>query len=95
MTIFGSDPSFYAGETIDREIESLVRYYQTEGFLNVSITGSVASANDGGETVALEYLIVEGPATKIGTVTVLIAVCGIVPHGLRLPGDAVEEAEPQ
>ena len=59
-TFSGDEPAFFSEDNMNKEVESLLRFYRKEGFLNASVQGFVSEQDDAAETVELTYDIEEG-----------------------------------
>ncbi len=66
--ILQNEPFLYSRQALKDDIASLVRYYQTEGFLDVSIEEPVLDADPGGNTVSILIKIVEGDPILVDSI---------------------------
>ena len=66
-TFSSEEPAYFSADNMNAETESLVRFYQTEGFLGAVVTGKISERDDDGETVELLFSIIEGDSVCLGS----------------------------
>lgn len=80
----GGEEFLYGEEAVARDAKRLQRFYQQEGFLNVSVTHGVYDVDDADQKVAVAFRIAEGGPVLVGRVRWRIARAGAADS--RSPG---------
>ncbi len=77
-TFSGDEPSLFSEENLISEADAIVRFYQEEGFIDVSVQGSVMGRDDDSRSVELLYTITEADSVVVGSVTMQFGNAGTV-----------------
>jgi outer membrane protein insertion porin family len=69
-TFTSEEPSLFSADNLTKEAETLLRFYQTEGFLRASVVPAISASDHDERTVELLFTIAEGDSVLVGRVGV-------------------------